>query len=128
MADCYLDHDIAVEVAGLLRMSSHTVATSRDVRLGRATDDEQLLFAAQRRSILVSHNREDFVLLHDAWRRWTSAWGVTQTHAGILIVPQPPTVTNAQIAQALDAFLAGGPSLTNELYRWRPASGWQRRG
>lgn len=126
MADFYLDHNVAVDLASLLQASGHVVVTAHDAGRGRATDDEHLLFATDLGAILVSHNRRDFVLLHGAWRRWTSAWGVTRTHAGILIVPQPPIVTTAEITDALDAFVRRGLSPANELYRWRRAGGWQR--
>jgi hypothetical protein len=127
VAGFYLDHNVAADVARLLRGSNHAVITAHDQGLGAAGDDEHLLLAAQRGWTLVTHNRKDFLLLHDAWRHWASAWGVAEPHAGILIVPQPPGASHAQIAAALEALISGGPSLTNQLYLWRPASGWQHR-
>ncbi|MGD9894165.1 MAG: DUF5615 family PIN-like protein [Dehalococcoidia bacterium] len=126
MASFYLDHNVAVNIAFLLRAINHAGTTANEAGLGSTHDDEHLLFAAQHGLTLVTHNRTDFVLLHGAWRRWGVAWNASQSHAGVLIVPQPPLATNNQIAQELDGFLAGEPSLTNELYQWRPSSGWQR--
>jgi hypothetical protein len=57
VADFYFDHNISVEIAGLLRMAGHTAVTADEIGLAGATDDEHLLVAAERRSILVSHKR-----------------------------------------------------------------------
>jgi hypothetical protein len=128
MASIYADNDVAVQLAPLLRARGHSVTTA--LAFGRATalDDEQLLIAAEHGWTLVTHNRKDFELLHDAWRRWSGAWRVAATHAGILVVPQRPQWTIGQMVQELDAFFAAGYVLTNELYRWQQAfSGWVRR-
>jgi hypothetical protein len=58
----------------------------------------QLLNAAQRGLIFVTHNRTDFELLHDAWRLWSTVWNVPPAHAGILIIRQPPCMTYVQAA------------------------------
>jgi hypothetical protein len=129
MADFYLDHNVADEIAKLLRTRGHEAVAARDLHLERAKDDEQLLTAAQRGWILVTHNQDDFFLLHDAWRRWATAWGVPAAHAGILVLAQaPPTrIPRTRLAHALDEIASSGVPLANELYSWRPASGWQHR-
>jgi len=126
MPEFYLDHNVSAELARLLRATGHIVIAARDIRLEHAKDDEHLLVAAQRDWVLISHNEGDFVLLHAAWRRWSAAWGVTESHSGILIVPQFPRATSPQVAQALDDLMGTHPLLTNDLYFWRPASGWHR--
>jgi predicted nuclease of predicted toxin-antitoxin system len=125
MLGLYLDHNVALEVAELLRRRGHLAIAARDLGLERATDDVQLLTAAERGLILLSHDTKDYPLLHDAWRRWSNAWNVTPLHHGILIVPQQWSRT--QIVDMVDAFLATAPTLTNELYRYYPALGWVRR-
>jgi predicted nuclease of predicted toxin-antitoxin system len=84
----YLDNDLAAGVALSLRTAGHVAISARDLRLRRATDDEQLLVAADAGRVFVTHNEDDFTLLHDAWRKWFSAKGVQAQHAGILVVPQ----------------------------------------
>jgi hypothetical protein len=126
MAEFYLDHNVSAELARLLRATNHTVIAARDIQFKHAKDDLHLLVASQRGWILVSHNEGDFVLLRDAWRRWSAAWGVAEPHAGIAIVPQFPRATSSQVAQALDELINMRPSLTNELHFWRPTSGWHR--
>lgn len=90
MAAFYLDHNVAVQVAHMLRAAGHDIVTARDLGLDHASDDEHLLTAAQQVRILVSHNRADFVLLHTAWQRWTAAWQAGQRKARRH--PDPPAI------------------------------------
>lgn len=92
-----------------------------------AKDDEQLLFAAQQRRVLITHNIKDFQMLHDAWKRWSSAWEVDQPHSGLLIIPQPPTWEADRAAQELHAFFQTFPVLANESYQYYAVTGWERR-
>lgn len=69
MAHLYLDHDVSLRLAAWLRAAGQDVITARDAGLAQATDDEQLLTAAGQRRVFLTHNRKDYVLLHDAWRR-----------------------------------------------------------
>ena len=124
MASFYTDHDVALQVAVLLRAHGHMALTARAIGLERAGDHEHLLTAAQRGWILVTHNRQDFFLLHDAWRRWLQVLNVSVVHAGILILPHG---LPRQTVQLLEDFLLSGLPLSNELYVWRPLSGWTQR-
>jgi hypothetical protein len=122
----YLDHNVSGRIRDLLHSSGYRVLTTREVRLERAPDGAQVLTAAQRGLALVTHDRDDFILLHDAWQRWAAAWGVTERHAGILVVAQDPVATAWQIAEAVDAFAQSGTPVANELYLWSPANNWRR--
>ena len=125
MAAVYIDHDVSAQIATLLRNEGHDVLTTREWRLTRASDDEQLLFASQQRRGLITHNARDFVLLHNAWRRWSAAWQVTAIHAGILVIPQWPRLLPADAARELHHFLVSRSALANELHQWRTsARGW----
>lgn len=77
MARFYLDHDVSVRLAGEMIRAGHTAVTTRDRLLTRASDPVQLLTAAQDNAIFVTHNRTDFVLLHNAWLEWSRAWDST---------------------------------------------------
>lgn len=127
MADFYLDHNVSAEIANVLRETDHTAVTADELGLDDITDDAHLLIAAERREIFVTHNRKDFELLHDAWRRWSRAWGVARSHAGILIVAQLDRSWWARVAAELAAFVESDPMLSNALYKWSPASGWRPR-
>ena len=73
MAAFYLDNDVNIRVSTLLRAADHHAITTRDLGLESASDEEQLLLAAQQGWIFVSHNEADFVLLDAAWQLWTAA-------------------------------------------------------
>ena len=127
MADFHFDHNISVRIAAPLRRFGHTAVTAGELRLPGATDDEHLLVAAERRSVLVSHNRKDFILLHGAWRRWSTAWGVVHPHAGILTVAQLNPTWVPRIAQEIAGSVTSNPPRANMLSTWRPVSGWTAR-
>lgn len=124
MADLYLDNDLSSKVATILAEGGHLVWSTRNLGFQRATDDQQLLLAARGGWTIVTHNEEDFLLLHLAWIRWARAWAVSPTplHGGILIVPQDE---DAAVAAAIDRHLKSATTLPNELYRWRVRRGWQ---
>ncbi|MBI3976837.1 MAG: DUF5615 family PIN-like protein [Chloroflexi bacterium] len=126
MADFLADENVSHDIVRLLIASGHTAATAREQRLTKAADDQVLLFATERGSILLTHDVADFQLLHDAWLRWTRAWGVLRQHACILTV-QHHDVPDAEVVQAIESLLNQGLPLPNELYRWRRVGGWQRR-
>ncbi|TAK20103.1 MAG: hypothetical protein EPO26_18560 [Chloroflexota bacterium] len=125
MADLYLDSDVSVRVAPLLRAAGHDAVTAAEQGRRRATDDEQLLAATQQGRTVVSHNRKDFVLLHDAWRRWSSAYGLAlPPHPGILILDQ---LGDHAVADAVTRFVTADSvaPLANSLYWWRASGGWR---
>jgi predicted nuclease of predicted toxin-antitoxin system len=63
----HCDEDVSVVLAAMLRARGFTVTTARDSgQLGRS-DEEQLTFAADAGSVLVTHNRIDFERLHHSW-------------------------------------------------------------
>lgn len=113
MADFYTDHD---------------VVTTQQLGRARARDAEQLLIAAQQRRTFITHNGDDFVLLHEAWRIWSRSWRLAPLplHAGILIIPQSPHLGHEQAAREVDKLVRAGSPLANELFTWRHARGWSR--
>jgi hypothetical protein len=124
MAGVYIDEDVVKVFVHLLQVDGHTVRHARTTPgMSGATDSHQLLFAAQRGSVLLTHNGKDFLLLHDAWRRWTAAWRSTHAHEGILLIPQH--VPAAIVARAVSDHLADNPPLRNEFYEWHHARRWQ---
>jgi hypothetical protein len=130
LANFYIDSNVALEVADRLRVASHTAVTARDLRREGNSDDEHLLLASQQGQIFVTHNERDFILLHDAWKRWSVAWGVAEKHAGVLVVPQGRKYGTdwgaEQIVRAVMACLQQCPPVTGGLFRYKGA-GWERR-
>ena len=120
MATLYTDHNVALRTAHLLRWRGYDVVTARDLHLERASHARQLLTAATYGRILITHNVNDFTLLHEAWQMWSGAWGVQPVHGGILLIPhrwQP-----ADAAHHVDAFLHMHPLLVSRLCEWRGGS------
>lgn len=88
------------------------MVTAHELGLDAAPDGQQLLAAQSAQRILVSHNRKDFRLLHDAWYRWAEAWGVQPDHAGSLIVPHTRNIDD--LVRALNGFAESGSLLQGD--------------
>ena len=82
--ELYIDEDVDVLIADILRARGFDALTTRDARRLHATDEEQLAFAAAEQRALLTHNRADFEALHQAY----IASG--RHHAGILIAVRHP--------------------------------------
>ena len=79
LAALYLDEDVSLVVAAMLRARGFSLTTARDAgRLGRS-DEEQLRFASEIGSVLLTHNRVDFERLH---RDWLESG---RPHAGVVV-------------------------------------------
>jgi len=63
VARLFLDEDVSVQLAAILRARGISVLTTRDAdRLG-SSDEQQLAFAVVSNCTFVTHNRADFVAL-----------------------------------------------------------------
>ncbi|HLI27520.1 MAG TPA: DUF5615 family PIN-like protein [Chloroflexota bacterium] len=127
MAAFYIDNCLSPKIADELQHRQHQAAATRHRQLGRAGDHEQLLTAYQNREILVTGNLRDFLLLHDAWCLWLSAFVTPSppSHLGILVVPQQYW-DPATAAHELALFVTSGRVLTNRVYRYRRGHGWEQ--
>jgi hypothetical protein len=83
-ADLYLDEDVDVVTANLLRHRGVNVVTARDEAMLRRSDVDQLHHAAAHGRCLVTHNRNDFVELY------TQFVVEGREHAGIIIARRRP--------------------------------------
>lgn len=127
MTSLYLDHNVSLHLAPPLRAVGHDPIMARDLGLTRLTDDAQLLSAVRAGRVLITHNRRDFTLLHDAWLTWPVAFGlVLPPHPGILVLDPAP---HEMLSEAVDAFLAAAPApgLANAIFWWHRRDGWRRR-
>ena len=75
----YLDEDVSVLVADLIRAHGFDVKTTRDAQNLGHSDLEQLVFSTTEQRTLLTHNRVDFERLH------TEVLHQHKPHAGILI-------------------------------------------
>lgn len=88
----YLDEDVNVLIADLLRARGFDTTTTRDARQLHATDAEQLAYAVDQARTLVTHNRIDFEKLIQSY------FDSGKNHYGVIFaVRRPPQ----EIAQRL---------------------------
>jgi hypothetical protein len=80
----YLDEDVDVLVAHLLRGRGFDATTTIDAGQLGSPDEQQLLYAARNEMAVLTHNREDFEALA------TRFYETGRTHSGIFIATRHP--------------------------------------
>ena len=102
----YLDEHLSPVIAEICRRHGVDVQATREAGRIGATDDDQLLFAAQEGRCILTENRRDFERLTNAFRERDLP------HAGVLLLPRSlPKHDFAGIAAALihfDTLYPGG--------------------
>jgi hypothetical protein len=127
VALCYVDEDVTEYIAPPLRTRGHDTRTTTEAGNKGFKDPRQLAFAAREGRVLITANRFDFILLHEAWLRWSRDWEAEAraVHAGILIVPSGSGKLAERLAHEVDRLLSSGIDLRNRLFRWHSDAGWQ---
>jgi hypothetical protein len=127
-----LDEGVSHPLAGLLRSDGYDADSAKELgRLG-LTDVQVLVQAVLSGQTIVTHNKSDFRMLHEAWITWRRRWTaevvqasglpiVLSGHAGILIVPQVP---NHDLARLIEPFADANDSIPDRLFAWDRAKGW----
>ena len=105
-----------------MRADGHDIRTARELRTEDAGDEEHLTLAYENNWIFVTHNIKDFMLLHNAWRRWSALWGVNVVHPGIIALE--PMRNALRIVALIDERLRSGSPIAGEMAIWRPRRGW----
>ena len=83
--ELYLDEDVSVLVAELLRVRGFAAQTTQEAGRKNADDEEQLAYAVSQRRALLTHNRDDFATLAKEY------FTKRRKHYGIIIaVRRPP--------------------------------------
>ena len=83
--ELYLDEDVSVLVAELLRARGFPVQTTQEAGRKNAGDEEQLEYAVSQRRALLTHNRDDFARLAQVY------FDAGRKHYGVIIaVRRPP--------------------------------------
>jgi predicted nuclease of predicted toxin-antitoxin system len=73
----YLDRHIMTRLAVDLRGRGYDVLTTQEVGMDRASDEEQLAFAAADHRAIVTFNIRDFAPLHEEWQASDRGhWGI----------------------------------------------------
>jgi len=99
--DLYLDEDVNVLVADLVRARGFQVATTQAAGQKGATDSDQLAFATSQRKALMTHNRVHFETLAQRY------FEEKKPHSGIIIaVRRPPKELSRRILILLDSMTA----------------------
>ena len=98
----------------------------RDIGGARLTDDALLLTSTQAGRVFITHNRDDFRMLHDAWVTWPAAFGMAfPAHPGILILDQGSVETLARIV--IDMLAQLPPErVANGIFWWHRHDGWRQ--
>jgi len=80
----YLDEDVDVLIAQLLRGRGFDATTTFDAERVGSSDEQQLLYASANEMAVLTHNRSDFEALANRF------YETGQTHAGIFIATRHP--------------------------------------
>lgn len=108
-ADLYLDEDVSVLVATLLRVRGFNVTTTRDQAMLGQPDECQLARATELSRCIITHNRVDYEQLH---RRYLTTG---QKHFGIIVGARRDAYELARrIAKLLDTLSAD--ELENQIF------------
>ena len=85
----------------MLRARGFDVVTTHETHRSGASDPDQLLFAIAEARCIVTHNRNNFVLLH------TQYLNTNQSHMGIIVAAmRRPGEIADRIAHLLDTYTA----------------------
>lgn len=80
----YLDEDVDVLVASLLRSRGFEATTAQEARQLGKTDAEQLKYAVSQRAAILTHNRVDFERLAQEY------FEQGRSHYGVIIAVRNP--------------------------------------
>jgi hypothetical protein len=126
------DEGVSHPLASLLRSSGYDADSAKELGRLSLADVQVLVQAVLSGQTIVTHDKSDFRMLHEAWitwrRRWTEevvrATGLPialSGHAGILIVPLLP---NHALARIIEPFVDTHDSIPDRLFAWSTAKGW----
>jgi hypothetical protein len=99
--ELYLDEDVHVRVAALLRRHAFAATTAREEGQLQKSDPEQLAYAVSQYKTLLTHNRADFEVLARSY------YAAGLTHYGIIIaVRRPPEILVQRLLPILNQVTA----------------------
>ena len=98
----YLNEDVDILTADLLRVRGFSAITTREANRLGWSDDEQLAFATSKHMTLLTHNRADFEKLAQEY------YSAGKTHPSIvLVVRRPPREVVRRLLIILNHVTAG---------------------
>jgi len=99
--ELYLDEDVDVLIAQLIRARGFVVVTTQEAGQLHNSDVEQLAYAVSQHKTLLTHNRVDFAALAQTYL------AAGQPHDGIIVaVRRPPRDITRRLLRILNAVTA----------------------
>ena len=99
--ELYLDEDVDVLIAQLMRARGFVVVTTQEAGQLRNNDAAQLAYAIRQHKTLLTHNRVDFEVLAQTY------FAAGQPHNGIIFaVRRPPREIARRLLRMLNAVTA----------------------
>ena len=105
MNDFYADEDVKREIVNLLCSKGHNIATAQQAGNAGISDKEQLEYASHKGIPIITHNKIDFIKLHQS----------EQEHSGIFSISR--NMTNEHAAARTSDAISKCPDMANTLVR-----------
>jgi len=83
----YLDEDVPSSLEQALINRGVDVVTTVGAGNRANSDEAQLIFSTSRQRVIITHNKKDFILLHNEYVK------ARKTHSGIILSDQLPVGT-----------------------------------
>ena len=100
-ARIFLDEDIDPLVGDMLRSHGFEVTTTQGEGRKGCTDQDQMLFAAENRFLLLTHNRQDFeIIAREYFENGRSHYGI------VVAVQRPPRELAKRLLMIVNKFTA----------------------
>lgn len=108
-ADVYLDEDVDLIVANMLRAQGFVAMTTLQAENNGRSDADQLEFAVQNGMVILTHNRLDYQRLAVEY------FDAGRSHAGIILaIQRPPRDITTRSLHILSRYSA--PEIRDQLY------------
>ncbi|GEM_PF-584692 len=121
----FLDEDVSVELATLLRDQGLEVHTVQEVGIRSVPDAVILQKCIDEGWILITRNRRDFRRLHWLWMTFNRWRLLSKPHSGILTIyegAQSPSPLPEEWTQAILRLLEETPNFDGLMFVWRPST------
>lgn len=105
LTDLYADEDTIREIVDSLSSEGHNIKTAQEAGNAGLSDQEQLTYAHGNSQPIITHNKIDFIKLHQS----------KQEHSGIFSVSR--NMTNEQAAVRTHDAILNCPDMENTLVR-----------
>ena len=105
LTDLYADEDTIREIVDRLSSEGHNITTAQKAGNAGLSDQEQLSYAHENNEPIITHNKIDFIKLHQS----------DQEHSGVFSVSR--NMTNEQAAMRTHDAISKFPDMANTLVR-----------